>query len=76
MQAIKQAAREGDSARLDALCDAWAVTRESVAREPETVPEPQEPAEPQDAAPGEAQIDASADARIETRVKTRVGVRR
>jgi glutamyl-tRNA reductase len=76
MQAIKQAAREGDSARLDALCDAWAVTRESVAREPETVPEPQEPAEPQDAAPGEAQIDATADARIETRIKTRVGVRR
>jgi glutamyl-tRNA reductase len=76
MQAIKQAAREGDSARLDALCDAWAVTRESAAREPETVPEPQEPAEPQDTAPGEAQIDASADARIETRVKTRVGVRR
>ena len=30
MQAIKQAAREGDSARLDVLCDAW-----SVAREPE-----------------------------------------
>ncbi len=29
MQAIKQAAREGDSARLDALCDAWAVGREA-----------------------------------------------
>ena len=25
MQAIKQAAREGDSARLDALCEAWSV---------------------------------------------------
>ncbi len=25
MQALKQAAREGDSARLDALCDAWSV---------------------------------------------------
>jgi glutamyl-tRNA reductase len=30
MQAIKQAAREGDSARLDVLCEAW-----SIAREPE-----------------------------------------
>jgi glutamyl-tRNA reductase len=26
MQAIKQAAREGDSARLDALCEAWSVS--------------------------------------------------
>jgi glutamyl-tRNA reductase len=26
IQAIKQAAREGDSARLDALCDAWQVS--------------------------------------------------
>ena len=25
MQALKQAAREGDSARLDALCEAWSV---------------------------------------------------
>jgi glutamyl-tRNA reductase len=25
MQAIKKAAREGDSARLDALCEAWSV---------------------------------------------------
>jgi hypothetical protein len=28
MQAIKQAAREGDSARLDALCEAWSVSVE------------------------------------------------
>jgi glutamyl-tRNA reductase len=28
MQAIKQAAREGDSARLDALCEAWSVSTE------------------------------------------------
>ena len=26
MQAIKQAAREGDSVKLDALCDAWSVS--------------------------------------------------
>jgi glutamyl-tRNA reductase len=26
MQALKQAAREGDQTRLDALCDAWQVT--------------------------------------------------
>ncbi len=29
MQAIKQAAREGDSVRLEALCDAWSVSAES-----------------------------------------------
>ena len=29
MQAIKQAAREGDSARLDALCEAWSVSAEA-----------------------------------------------
>ena len=26
MQALKQAAREGDSARLDAVCEEWAVS--------------------------------------------------
>jgi glutamyl-tRNA reductase len=26
MQALKQAARENDSARLDALCEAWSVS--------------------------------------------------
>jgi glutamyl-tRNA reductase len=31
MQAIKQAAREGDSVRLDALCDAWSVSVEGAA---------------------------------------------
>jgi glutamyl-tRNA reductase len=36
MQAIKQAAREGDSARLDVLCDAWSIGRES-----ETTSEPE-----------------------------------
>ena len=29
MQAIKQAAREGDSVRLDALCEAWSVSAET-----------------------------------------------
>jgi glutamyl-tRNA reductase len=29
MQAIKQAAREGDSARLDALCEAWSVSADT-----------------------------------------------
>ena len=29
MQALKQAAREGDSARLDALCDAWSVSADA-----------------------------------------------
>jgi glutamyl-tRNA reductase len=31
MQAIKQAAREGDSVRLDALCEAWSVSTETPA---------------------------------------------
>jgi glutamyl-tRNA reductase len=31
MQAIKQAAREGDSVRLDALCEAWSVSAETTA---------------------------------------------
>jgi glutamyl-tRNA reductase len=39
MQAIKQAAREGDSARLDALCEAWSV--------PAVSAEPPAPAEPE-----------------------------
>ncbi len=30
MQAIKQAAREGDSARLDALCEAWSVSADTI----------------------------------------------
>jgi glutamyl-tRNA reductase len=33
MQAIKKAAREGDSARLDALCDAWSVHLRAQAEE-------------------------------------------
>ncbi|HVU45045.1 MAG TPA: glutamyl-tRNA reductase [Terracidiphilus sp.] len=45
MQAIKQAAREGDSARLDVLCDAW-----SVGSEQEAAPEPaKKTSEPTDA---------------------------
>jgi glutamyl-tRNA reductase len=35
MQAIKQAAREGDQMRLDALCDAWSVSAAAADREKE-----------------------------------------
>ena len=54
MQALKQAAREGDSDRLDALCEVWSVsaaTTEPVApkakeeKQPETSAEPQPPVE-------------------------------
>ncbi|HEV2323714.1 MAG TPA: glutamyl-tRNA reductase [Terracidiphilus sp.] len=39
MQAIKKAAREGDSARLEALCEAWSVhAREAHAQDPEHTP--------------------------------------
>jgi glutamyl-tRNA reductase len=41
MQALKQAAREGDSARLDALCEEWSVSAAAVAP-----PEPAQPARP------------------------------
>jgi glutamyl-tRNA reductase len=41
MQAIKQAAREGDSARLDALCEEW-----SVSAAPAAAPEPPAPVPP------------------------------
>ena len=54
MQAIKQAAREGDSARLDALCEAW-----SVPREVEASPEPaKQTIETEESAPKEASIEA------------------
>jgi glutamyl-tRNA reductase len=44
MQALKQAAREGDSARLDALCDAWKVSADSGREaEPEGSPVEAEP---------------------------------
>ena len=40
MQALKQAAREGDQARLDALCEAWQVSAAAGERESEhTLPE-------------------------------------
>jgi hypothetical protein len=40
MQALKQAAREGDQIRLDALCEAWQVSAASGEREPaRSVPE-------------------------------------
>ena len=38
MQAIKQAAREGDSARLEALCEAWSVSAEAT-------PDPERPSQ-------------------------------
>jgi glutamyl-tRNA reductase len=38
MQAIKQAAREGDTVRLDALCEAWQVSAETTAETERQVP--------------------------------------
>jgi glutamyl-tRNA reductase len=43
MQAIKQAAREGDSARLDALCEAWSVPAVSAEPAASTEPESKQP---------------------------------
>ncbi|HEX4030259.1 MAG TPA: glutamyl-tRNA reductase [Terracidiphilus sp.] len=64
MQAIKQAAREGDSARLDALCDAWSVRGEA-----ESAQKPaQKTSEPADVKSGQG--------REPERVSERIGVRR
>ena len=67
MQAIKQAAREGDSARLDVLCEAW-----SIAREPEAAPEPEKTSIKIEAATGEAHTEAS----IETHIDASIEVQR
>jgi glutamyl-tRNA reductase len=40
MQAIKQAAREGDSVRLEALCEAWSVSAEATAEGERQVQKP------------------------------------
>jgi hypothetical protein len=44
MQALKQAAREGDSARLDLLCETWSVSAAPPAPEAETQDKAAEPA--------------------------------
>ena len=49
MQALKQAAREGDSARLDALCDVWSVSANCSGCKPMPLAAPQktEPKQPE-----------------------------
>jgi glutamyl-tRNA reductase len=39
MQALKQAAREGDSARLDVLCETWSVSAVPPVQAPEAEPQ-------------------------------------
>jgi glutamyl-tRNA reductase len=46
MQAMKQAAREGNSVRLDALCEAWSVSAAAHEAEPEVLAKPSEPTSP------------------------------
>ena len=65
MQAIKQAAREGDSARLDLLCEEWSIPREA---EPHPQPEPAEQEQP-----GRQSEAATEEIRIQ---EPQVGVRR
>jgi glutamyl-tRNA reductase len=46
MQALKQAARDGDDSRIEALCDEWAVSPAAAApSEPHSIPEKTEAAE-------------------------------
>jgi glutamyl-tRNA reductase len=60
MQALKQAAREGDSARLDALCDVWSVPAGST--------EPVEPAAmPVKIAPKQPERESAPEAHAEVR---------
>jgi glutamyl-tRNA reductase len=63
MQALKQAAREGDSARLDVLCDEWSVPA-GAGREMEDAPvaDPLAGAEPEKSVDA-AVIQASAETR-------------
>ena len=65
MQAIKQAAREGDSARLDALCEAWSVPAVSAERSP--------PPEAETKLPEQSTADrpAAAEAQPRSRVEAR-----
>ncbi|MGA3136526.1 MAG: glutamyl-tRNA reductase [Terracidiphilus sp.] len=65
MQALKQAAREGDSARLDALCDAWKVSADS-GREAEPEGSPVE-AEPTSSEPEKAEGATVREASVESR---------
>jgi glutamyl-tRNA reductase len=49
MQALKQAAREGNSARIDALCDAWSVpVAAEASSEPVASAGPEVPTNPHD----------------------------
>ena len=65
MQAIKQAAREGDSARLDALCEAWSVPAVSAEQSP--------PPEAETKLPEQSTADrpAAAEAQPRSRVEAR-----
>ena len=68
MQAIKRAAREGDAARLEALCEAWSVPLRSGAGEPPEAPPVEAAKAPEN---GPAGTEAGGE-----RVHTRVGARR
>jgi glutamyl-tRNA reductase len=65
MQAIKQAAREGDSARLDALCEAWSVP--AVSSEQPPPPEAETKLPDQSTAQGTAATEAQPQPRVEAR---------
>ncbi|HEX8926145.1 MAG TPA: hypothetical protein VF786_10160, partial [Terriglobales bacterium] len=54
MQALKQAAREGDSARLDAVCAEWAVS--AAINEP--APEKEQSKQPEPAQENERKVEA------------------
>ena len=55
MQALKQAAREGDSARLDAVCEEWSV---SATLTDQPAPEKEQAKQPESAAEQERKVEA------------------
>jgi glutamyl-tRNA reductase len=66
MQALKQAAREGDSARLDAVCDEWSVSADAPQREPAPSP-PVTPSASDNSAPKKEDQPAESRSTVEAR---------
>jgi hypothetical protein len=77
MQALKQAAREGDSAKLDALCEEWSVPPAAPSETPSTAASPAARNQEAVANPVSSQEpDAPKNAESATTSKTGVGARR
>ncbi|MGD1106170.1 MAG: glutamyl-tRNA reductase [Terracidiphilus sp.] len=72
MQALKQAAREGDSAKLDALCEEWSVSSAALGEAPSTAASPAVPNEEAIASPVSSQ-DPDARKNVESATESETG---